>query len=74
MKRFLHWPTFVICVLIAMVIGYGASRWFGLSFWLAFGITAVIWTVLGLIAFFEDEVPGGFNNPKPEQKEKTSEK
>ena len=73
-KKLLHWPTFVICLVIALAVGYGASNWFNLNFWLAFGITVMIWVVLGLIAFFEDEVPGGFNNPRPDQTRESSKK
>ena len=43
-KKLLHWPTFVICLVIALAVGYGASNWFNLNFWLAFGITVMIWT------------------------------
>jgi hypothetical protein len=49
-------------VVVAALSGIGA--WLTrLDFWPLFAITAVAVFVNGLIATFEDDLPGGFNNP-----------
>jgi hypothetical protein len=72
-RKLVHWPMFMACLAVAAIIAFGASKWFSFSFWLAFGITVVIWIILGLIAFFEDETPGGFNNPRVGRSDKSKE-
>jgi len=69
-KRFLHWPSFLIAMAVAALLAYGVNAWFGLNFWIAFGIAVVALLIVGWLAVIEDEMPGGFNNPKTDQDKK----
>lgn len=64
MRKFFHWKSFLIFLVVASGIGLLVSKWFNVGFWLAFIIIAIAICVVGWIAFFEDELPGGFDNPR----------
>ena len=64
MKRFVHWPTFFLSLLVCAVIAFAAHWIFGVSVWLALPIVVVAVVVNGALALWEDEQPGGFNNPE----------
>ena len=55
----------IIGLSIAALIGYLLSLFTELSFWLAFGIVAFAMIANGMLAEYEDNLPGGFNNPMP---------
>lgn len=48
---------------IAATIGFIISAFSNLPFWAAFIIVAVAMFLNGLLAEYEDNLPGGFNNP-----------
>ena len=50
-------------LVIAGAIGYLFSLITKLSFWFAFGLAVFSMVVNGLLAEYEDNLPGGFNNP-----------
>ena len=49
----------------SFVIGvtFSISYWTGLNFWILLPIIAGAMLINGLVATFEDDLPGGFNNP-----------
>ena len=51
-------------------ISFLVSKWFEVSFWLAFIIITVAILTVGWIAFVEDKMPGGFDNPKGQEENK----
>jgi len=64
-RRLIHWPA--LATFSAVVVG-GAWLFtgsFGPGFWTAVGVIAFAILVNGLVATVEDELPGGYNNPKP---------
>ena len=63
MKKFIHWPTFLIFIVVAGLVGYLFGIWTGLGFWPAFVLIVLSLMFNGWLATFEDEAPGGFNNP-----------
>lgn len=54
LNNLVRWQIFVPCMAVAAIVAYGASRLFGFSFWIAFGITVGIWLALGLLTLFDD--------------------
>ena len=66
MKRFVHWPTF-LALLVCAPLAFVAHWIFGASFWLALPIIVFALVVNGALAVWEDEQPGGFNNPKEKE-------
>ena len=61
MKRF---ATIGVIGLIAMALSVGVARLSGLPFWASFAIVTGSILVNGLIATIEDDLPGGFDNPR----------
>ncbi len=58
----LRWPRlFGLC--IAVVIALIVSWLFHFSFWLALPLAVVAMIANGIFAEWEDNQPGGFNNP-----------
>jgi hypothetical protein len=48
-----------ICLLIGGVVAYFTpAKWLAASFWVSAGLY-----ISGSLAFYEDAVPGGFDNP-----------
>jgi hypothetical protein len=66
MKKIVHWPIFFISISLVSVLALGVSYFFGFSYWLAFAVILAAMLINGIVATVEDELPGGFNNPKPE--------
>ena len=64
MKRFVHWPTFFLSLLVCTALALAAHWIFGVSAWLALPIIVFAVVVNGALATWEDNRPGGFNNPK----------
>jgi hypothetical protein len=50
-------------LLITAAISGVVSALIGLGFWLVFPITVAALLINGLVAEWEDDQPGGFNNP-----------
>ena len=63
MKKFIHWPTFIISISIVAAISAAVCHFTKLGFWPVFGITVVALLINGFVATIEDDLPGGFNNP-----------
>jgi hypothetical protein len=63
MKNYIDWRTFFIAVVIVGLLALIANKLFSVNFWLMFPLVAIVIFINGLIAHFEDERPGGFNNP-----------
>jgi len=57
----------------AVLAAWGLSHWTELSFWAAFAIVAGSMFINGIVAQFEDEAPGGFNNPRSPAQPKSPE-
>ena len=60
-KRLLY---LLVWLLICGLAGLVAAMFFGLSFWVIFGITAGALLLNGIVAEIEDRRPGGFLNPR----------
>ena len=54
----------ILLVAIVVIVAYFISRWAHLNYWLILVIVAVAILLNGLLASWEDNQPGGFNNPK----------
>jgi len=63
MRRRLDLKYFSVGLLLAAVVGLLLSTFTELSFLAAFIIILVAMVLNGLVAAFEDNLPGGFNNP-----------
>ena len=48
------------------MLAFGLSAWAHLNFWICLGVIVFAILVNGIIAMIEDEMPGGFNKPKPD--------
>jgi hypothetical protein len=58
-------PSFaIIFISIAAVVGLVLEKMIGLNFWEGFLITVFALLVNGWVSHWEDNQPGGFNNPK----------
>ena len=55
---------------IAGIIGALVSWFSSLSFWASFAIVVVAMVLNGILAGYEDNLPGGFNNPMSEDERK----
>ena len=66
MKRFIDWRIFFIMMGAASLLAFGLHAWTHLNFWICLGMVVVAILVNGIIATIEDKMPGGFNNPKPD--------
>jgi hypothetical protein len=51
---------------IAVIIGALISWFSSLPFWASFAIVVVAMVLNGVLAEYEDNLPGGFNNPMSE--------
>ena len=56
----------VAALAIAGIIGAVVSWFSSLSFWASFAIVLVAMVFNGILAVYEDNRPGGFNNPMSE--------
>lgn len=64
-RRLIHWPALAIFAAVVVGAAWLFTGGFGPGFWVAVGVIAVAILVNGLVAAVEDELPGGYNNPKP---------
>lgn len=60
MKKTLLWS--ILSLSVISIIAFAVSRWADLNYFVAFAIVAGAVLVNGLVATFEDDLPGGFNN------------
>lgn len=67
--KIIHWPIFLLSVGLILIAARIFSGGFGVAFWIAAAVLAVAVLINGIVAIFEDERPGGFNNPKPAEPE-----
>jgi len=67
MKKFLHWPSLIGFAGISGAVGAALHYFGGICFWYGVAIGAGALLVNGIIATVEDDMPGGFNNPKPKR-------
>ena len=54
---------FVAALAFAAVIGFAASMWVHIPFWICFAIALVSMVINSVVAEIEDRRPGGFYNP-----------
>lgn len=64
----MDWRIFFGMISICAIIAALLARWLHLNFWLMLGIVIFGVLVNGIIANWEDEQPGGFHNPYPEER------
>jgi len=64
MKRLVDWRIFVPSVVVAGLIAWAVYRWAGVPFWVSAAIVVSAILINGFVALIEDEIPGGFNNPR----------
>lgn len=64
MKKFVDLRLTFLMLAVVGIIAFVISYFTSLSFWIIFGITVVAILINGLVAIREDEVSGGFNNPR----------
>jgi hypothetical protein len=64
MRRLVRWSPFFFFCAIATGTAYGVAEWFGIPFSIALPVIAVALLINGWLATFEDDLPGGFHNPK----------
>ena len=57
----------LVGLLIAVFVGYAFSTFTGIKFWASFSIVVVVMLLNGLLAEYEDNLHGGFNNPMSEE-------
>lgn len=72
MNKLIDWKAFLIGVSIAGLIALLVMKFIGLNFWITFILVAFAMFINGLIAEWEDNRPGGFNNPSSAKKDKKS--
>ena len=63
MGRFVDWPYFFMGLALATVVALGLRAFSGMPFWGCFLIALFALLVNGWVATWEDDQPGGFNNP-----------
>ena len=63
MGRFIHWPGFFGGMALVALLAFGLRALSGMPFWGCFLIALLAILVNGWIATWEDERPGGFNDP-----------
>ena len=51
-------------LVLAVAIGFAVNWLFGLSLWITVPLTLLALILNGLLAEWEDNRPGGFNNPR----------
>jgi hypothetical protein len=66
MKRFIDWRIFFSVMAVAGLLAFGLHAWSHVNFWACLAIVVVAILLNGVIAMIEDEMPGGFNNPNPD--------
>ena len=64
MKRIIEWRIFLVSMSVAALLALGLHAVYRMNFWICFGVVIVGMAVNGIIATVEDEMPGGFNNPR----------
>ena len=65
-RRFIDWRIFFIMIGLASLLAFGLHGWTHLNFGICLGMVVGAILINGIIASIEDEMPGGFNNPKPD--------
>ena len=66
-KRKVDWRIFGYSTSVCAIIAALLAKWLRLSFWIVFPIVVLGLFINGLLATWEDEQPGGFCNPNPEE-------
>jgi hypothetical protein len=64
MKRIVDWRVFVPTVTVAALIAWAINSWMGVPFWVSLLMVVGAIVANGILALVEDEMPGGFNNPR----------
>ncbi len=59
----------LICLPVAVLVAGGVSYFSDFGFWPAFAIVLVAALINGIVAEAEDNAPGGFNHPQPDDSE-----
>ena len=61
--------VFLVSMGIAASVAYGFSVISDLRFWGSFAVIVIAMLANGFLATWEDEQPGGFNNPTDKERE-----
>ncbi|UCG60296.1 MAG: hypothetical protein JSV52_08130 [Candidatus Zixiibacteriota bacterium] len=72
MNRILDLKYTIAVLAIVGIIGALLSWFSGLSFWASLAIVVAAMVLNGILAVFEDDLPGGFNNPMSEYEMKSA--
>jgi hypothetical protein len=70
MNRSIDWRIFCCVTAVAALLALGIHALVRLNFWVCFALVVAGIALNGIIATVEDEEPGGFHNPKPEDRAK----
>lgn len=67
MKNIIDFKIFIPVMVVCGFIAFGVSYFASINFWVSFVIVVMAVFLTGLIATWEDEQPGGFNDPSSDK-------
>ena len=62
-RKIIHWPILLTVSGLVLIAARLFAGSFGNVFWVTVAVITIAILVNGIVAIFEDEQPGGFNNP-----------
>ena len=68
MNRIYHFKDTLIGLIISAIISAIISYFSDISFWIIYPIIIIALYLNSLLLDYEDNLPGGFNNPKEDDK------
>ena len=68
MKKIYHFKDSIIGLIIASIISVIIAYFSDISFWIIYPIIIVALILNSYLLEYEDNLPGGFNNPKEDEK------
>jgi len=66
MERLIDWRVFFVVMSPVALLVFRLHRLVHLNVWICLGLLVGAILLNGLVATFEDETPGGFYNPMPD--------
>ena len=63
MKRFIHFPSFIVFIVVVAILAWIAQKTIGLSYWFAVGIIVAAILINGVVILFEKEGPSIDSSP-----------
>jgi hypothetical protein len=70
MIRGIHKRISLVAIAVMAILAWLVHALLHVNFWLAFGFVFLGIVINGIVATFEDNAPGGFNNPRQDPPEK----